>query len=528
MTPIRAFVIGLALGVTTSVAGGCAPPLTCSPANCDGCCTNGTTCVLNTSSNLCGAKGSACTSCPAGLSCSPQGTCGTPGPDGGFGGGGGFGGSGGFGGGTSSGGSGGSGSCSVANCNGCCANGTCLDFAQQSAANCGSGGQVCLACNAGNSCSSGVCSSSASCSPSNCPSGCCQGNTCLSTSQQTTSACGKSGAVCAACGSGKTCSAGSCVTTSSCATTCSGCCYLGSCISTFLQSETTCGKNGATCASCTGTQTCNAGVCSGTTATGALGDPCVADSDCINVPTTTGGGTPICKKTTLPGGATYTGGYCTRRCTADQQCGITGFCSNSTLIIPRGEIDNICLKECAAVTDCRATGYSCYQVSPDPNYPINGCWIKTSSGGPPPIFDAGVGAAPNLSGSTCSVDATCQPPAYGFCRPGTLSDGGVTAYTGGSCTADCTLTSTDPASNYCGTGGRCVLFAFNLSGGPYLRGRCEQACPPNGPTVCRSGYRCAPLNGAPDAGICYPKCTNPGFGSCGTGSTCNTTTGACQ
>ncbi|MFH1207068.1 MAG: Ig-like domain-containing protein [Patescibacteria group bacterium] len=142
----------------------------CLPTTCAGCC-NGTTCTPSTVAQ-CGLNSAVCVACPAGQTCN-AGVCVAP-------------------------------ACSPATCpGGCCtAGGTCVPYASQSNAQCGPNGLACAACGAPTTTcdlSNGSCVAPA-CSPATCPGGCCTaGGTCVPYASQSNAQCGTGGALCAAC-----------------------------------------------------------------------------------------------------------------------------------------------------------------------------------------------------------------------------------------------------------------------------------------------------------------------------------------
>ena len=91
--------------------------------------------------------------------------------------------------------------------------------------------------------------------------GCCDNNSCLAKSAQTSSKCGTgvAGADCSWCPIGTFCQGGGCV---DCATNCpQGCCNtVGDCILYSDQSDTKCGKDGQGCMDCSGA-VCISGGC---------------------------------------------------------------------------------------------------------------------------------------------------------------------------------------------------------------------------------------------------------------------------
>jgi hypothetical protein len=100
----------------------------------------------------------------------------------------------------------------------------------------------------------GVDAGTATCDPSSCD-GCCQGNTCVSGSDDT--ACGSGGEACQSC-SGGACQDGTCQALA-CADTCDGCCAGEVCQPGGAADA--CGAGGAECAACPVDFICEAGGC---------------------------------------------------------------------------------------------------------------------------------------------------------------------------------------------------------------------------------------------------------------------------
>lgn len=196
----------------------CQPEPTCGPANCAGCCV-GNQCVVSTTPAACGANGSACTACGAGLRCSPQGTCVS------------------------------GGECTAATCGGCCVGDICAVGTQQTA--CGAGGDLCLNCanlTPARVCQSGACQVPA-CGPTTCPNGCCSGNTCVVGTQD--NACGPTGgAACTDCAaSNRLCQNRQCV--EKCGpSSCGGCCRANNSCNVSGTDNAACGQGGAACSNC--------------------------------------------------------------------------------------------------------------------------------------------------------------------------------------------------------------------------------------------------------------------------------------
>jgi hypothetical protein len=88
-----------------------------------------------------------------------------------------------------------------------------------------------------------------------------------------------------------------------------------------------------------------------------IGQVCKTDSEC---------GAPANKcntKVTIPFvgiSIDYAGGYCTKQCKADAECGPGAGCPNASSAALMPALST-CLKSCTAPSDCR-TGYSCAAV----------------------------------------------------------------------------------------------------------------------------------------------------------------------
>ena len=59
---------------------------------------------------------------------------------------------------------------------------------------------------------------------------------------------------------------------------------------------------------------------------------------------------------------TFPGGYCTKPCTADQQCGENGACPLAAYVEQVGEKYSQCARNCSSDADCRS-GYTCGMLS---------------------------------------------------------------------------------------------------------------------------------------------------------------------
>ena len=223
-----------------------------------------------------------------------------------------------------------------------------------------------------------------------------------------------------------------------------------------------------------------------------------------------------CKTATVRGDATYPGGYCTKACTTQTDCGGTNNCiggATSSLQF-YGETSAFCAAGCpsaGSISTCR-TGYTCeFNATALPGV----CWLD-----PIPTFNGG-GQATN-TGAACTTSSTCQnPPSalLGYCITATTSDGGVSGWTQGYCTANCAF---DNTGAFCGANGTCIT----LGTAPNTSDVCLKTCPTAGSrTGCRSpGYSCFNVSGG-TTNICYPDCSITG---CTSPMTCNATTGACQ
>ncbi len=376
--------------------------------------------------------------------------------------------------------------CSAANCGGCCSSdGTCVKTPNNAGnSSCGTTGNACIDCAKTNQV----------CNPA-------------------TYQCGVAGTNGGTDGGSATC--GGCLTSN-------GLCF-------EITSHTNCGANGSTCMACGIGQECVSGVCTsgdaGSTAAGAVGGACTLDSQCTAVPKTLTS-PPYCKTTTDTGSATYKDGYCSRRCTANTDCGTTSGVQNLCIYYlgPNGEPDNFCLQGCGTVSTTCRDGYACYNFG-DTMKPAGGCWLVDSVGKPPPVYDAGPGAVGNAGGA-CTTTAQCGSANNFFCIAAALPDGGPSGYPGGQCVGDCSLR-LDPA--WCGDGGACLPYLGpSDTRGQRIVWECSQGCNPaaTAPNTCRPGYVCDVYNTT--AGTCVPDCRNNFAGWCGTNSTCDATTGRCK
>jgi hypothetical protein len=338
---------------------------------------------------------------------------------------------------------------------GCCdPQGRCITATTPS--QCGTQGQNCFACAAGFSCVSGICAQDPAVidggCPAGCPLGCCMGNVCIDTPADG-GICGINGVACHVCGAGQ------------------------ECIDTDGPEPM-------------------GGVCR---TTESYGQACTQNSDCA-----ASGPGAICKQRTTAENSTYQGGYCTRPCSASNDCTSSGLCLNFQSY---GEVGGLCYAKCGVgVGGCRTPGYACYGLQGSGD---SVCWIDPL----PNLLPS------NVIGTACSTDTQCQADgrmASGFCFEETL-DGGSTGFTGGYCMADCSTTGNCPNDAIClGTQTQAFCFALCAASG-------------QGQSDCRSGYVCnaygIPLPGGgtqPSTdGFCFPSCDNPGRPPCPNGSTCD-------
>jgi hypothetical protein len=170
-----------------------------------------------------------------------------------------------------------------------------------------------------------------------------------------------------------------------------------------------CGGGGEFCGTCGGGEDCIANVCEENLG---VGDACATDGDC---PTAQ----DVC---ITEAGDGWNGGYCTRGCTSDADCGLPNHCS----------VDGFCVRSCQSNADCDRADYGCYDLDRDG---IDEC-------GP---LATGAGDV----GDPCSSFADCGGGAEGWC--GTEAN----QFKDGWCSRDCVNT-TCPTGTHCAVGGYCV------------------------------------------------------------------------
>jgi len=216
------------------------------------------------------------------------------------------------------------------------------------------------------------------------------------------------------------------------------------------------------------------------------------------------------------------GSYCTYvgcdPSMADGSAGADG-CPGDGVCLSVGDTA-ICLDGCTTDTDCRAD-YRCRPSDPaEASSPVacrpacetddacanDGFECNVGTGLCRPAFDTAD------IGEPCTGPATCEG---GACI--TEADEGWPA---GTCAfPGCRLSGTGMAET-CPTGTVCV---DDETGDPTL-GACIDACTV-GTDTCRPSYGCVAEGGSATDGACRPACE---AGDCGTGRTCNATTGLCE
>ena len=278
-------------------------------------------------------------------------------------------------------------------------------------------------------CGNGVVDAGETCD-GDCPTSCDDGNSCTIDSLA---------------GSAETCSA-SCV--SSQITSCTGgdmCCPAGCTSQTDADcncAPTTscpalgydCGSlfNGCadvSCGQCSGTEVCINNVCEETFG---IGDACQQGGSCAGCIDEEGSG--------------WDGGYCTRNCSSDSECGAGGHCGP---INPDAGV-GVCFKSCSTNADCPRAGYECFDFD---NNGDREC--------------APTGTGNRAVGEACDTVGDCSGGQGASCllAPTVLRDG--------YCSRRCT------SSADCGSGAHCSS----------QWGLCLQTCTSSG--QCRSsGYSC--------------------------------------
>jgi len=170
------------------------------------------------------------------------------------------------------------------------------------------------------------------------------------------------------------------------------------------------------CGSCSGGEICDGNRCVVNTPTTYVGAACASDGQCSS------------GLTCITQGSGVTGGYCTRQCTQNSQCGAGAHCGQKNQ-----DGTGICLKSCSNTAECGRTSYECFDAD---RAGLAECWP--------------VGSGSAAIGAACSHIATCSGGQGAFCL---LPESG---FYQGYCTKDCSLDSD------CGTGNHCSLFGVCL------------------------------------------------------------------
>ncbi len=407
--------------------------------------------------------------------------------------------------------------CGPDNCSGCCTEaGDCLPSASQSKSSCGAEGAACKPCHvAGFTCSErGTCvpddTQTLACSADTCV-GCCDGTVCIPHLEQSEAVCGALGAACASCLGNATCVQGDCVTpvqdAGGCGAAGESCCpsfmcdqglscLFGVCQPGVQQDGGTSDagvKDGGMPDSGT-----DAGTDAGTGGTLPIGEPCTQSAQCAS---------NLCRIVNFPGG------YCTRACSSDGECGAGATCG----IDPHNAPARICLKTCAQAgtpSGCRPD-YVCEKRAHPAGTPacVPGCTSVVNCGGAS-ACDAR-GFCCGNEGFACCGGSTCNGPGTGcgtegYCQP---MAGGV----GAACTGDGDCQSNDcitQQANGSWSGGYCTLQCGGQScpsgavcSTGFSTAICLDTCAQAGSqSDCRQGYVCD-LGWAPGA-VCVYACTS--------------------
>ncbi len=368
---------------------------------------------------------------------------------------------------------------------------------------------------------------SSHCGPANCGGCCSAAGSCIArpySGNNTT--CGASGNTCQDCTlTSMVCNAntGTC-TSAQPPQICDGCLVgSGTCVTLANTSVINCGVGGSICVGCAMGQTCTAGECVSPDAGasgGRIGDACTADLDCSRIP----GGKAYCKKQQLGGSLPYQGGYCTKYCTMQSDCGTGAHCAY--WLGPTGEAEPLCYKDCTS-SSCRA-GYTCSDVG-FTSAPYLSCLPATADGGLGE-YDAGPGN-PGAAGAACLSDSQCGPVSNFLCVAEHPADGGTNPFPGGMCTGDCSMSVNDA---WCGTGGICLPYLPGASTkyGSLVMWECLAGCDPTvGTNTCRTGYICDPLDPTDPTykyGTCTPDCRTTPATCRGSTPICDNTNGRCK
>ncbi|MBK7857546.1 MAG: RHS repeat protein [Archangiaceae bacterium] len=485
----------------------------CGPSTCDGCCDSSGVCQGGTSLVACGAQGSSCDVCPAGVQACVTGRCVNVGSAGGGEGGGSAGGeAGGAAGGLAGGGSGGGTAGGTAG-GSACSRETDVQFCARNSFSCGaqSGLDNCLdvrnvsscgSCASGQFCNNGACR----CQPESNAQLCAR----LATSCGSLTAadnCGASRTVsCGTCGAPNVCTAGRCVCTPE--TDAQFCTRRG--VSCGLASGAdNCGqvRTVSSCGTCTGANQCLSGSCSCPSESNAafctrLGAQCGATSgtdSCGNPRNVSSCGSCPSPKTCAGAGTPNQCG-CTPQTDAElcqasnTSCGpltVTDRCGMARTVASCGA--------CASGTRCPTTGSAVNRVC----QPFSCSTGQLACGqGCAACPTVGVATTACGAGDTC-VAATCQADyvlSGGVCVPATCPSGQRSC--GGTCR---TCPSSGVVSTAC-NGPACIA-ASCVDGSGVSGGQCVPMSCGTGALFCSSACSACPTTGAATFGCDYSSCS---------------------
>lgn len=434
--------------------------------------------------------------------------------------------------------------CTTANCSGCCSEaGECLGPTKQSPQSCGREGGACRVCLPQQLCASGGCVTNPDASIPFEDAGAVEPEVDAGRPDAAVQ-CGTEGQPCCAsqtCYAPLACQRGLCQTpgavtdAGACGRVGQQCCANQTC----TEAGTSC--NGTTCFALTPDGGVDAGP-----AQKALGEACSVDRDCRD---------GVC----LVLG--FTGGYCTKGCTAATDCNSGSQCAVNT---SGSGPAKICFKQCPtggqAPGGCR-TGYVCEANAGTSGVPIcyPGCQSAAACGLAPTCDTRGFCCGGNgfvcCEGTTCQSGNTCT---NGTCRTATVACGGAgqacctsgTACTGqqrcvsnactacgglgqpcceaGVCSAGECLSGTCQNRVVNGVGGACTDYVYDCgtgldvciqpSGTDWQGGYCSKEC---SSVSCPGGSSCSSII-APGSKYCLQDCAwDGGAGGCRSGYVCD-------
>jgi len=217
------------------------------------------------------------------------------------------------------------------------------------------------------------------------------------------------------------------------------------------------------CGMCSGNQTCQNNTCVNTVVN-RVGDACTTTAQC--------GAGLECATQANEG---FAGGYCTKICLSDSECGSGAHCSSV------GGNGGMCVKSCASNNECSRTGYECYQGIGDGRLE---CWHVANGNG--------------AIGTPCTYNGQCSGGQAGFC----IRQANTPDFYQGYCSASC-VTNSD-----CGNTNSYHCWRSNA-------GNAEGVCVAK--TCNRAGYLVFNSNPTIDS---LNECWPAGTGSRGVGVAC--------